>query len=122
MAEKIDLPYFYMMPKVHKTPWKTRPVISGINLVMEPLSKFLDVQLQRIVYLCPGYLKDSWQFLNDIRGIEIKANHPLVTADATAMYTNINTEHSIDVFRAWFVLHSNELPKDFPQRLVLDGL
>ena len=38
------------------------------------------------------------------------------------MYTNINTEHSIDVFHAWFLLHSNKLPEDFPQRLVLDGL
>ena len=41
--EKLDLPYFYMLPKVHKKPdWKTRPVVSGISSTMEPLSKFLD--------------------------------------------------------------------------------
>jgi hypothetical protein len=57
--EKIQLPYFYILPKVHKIPWKTRPVLSGINTVNERLSKWIDYHLQQVLHLCPAYLKDT---------------------------------------------------------------
>jgi hypothetical protein len=66
MKENLHLPYFYILPKIHKSPWGTRPVVSGISSVLEPLSKWIDVKLQEVVHLCPAYLKDSWHFLNDI--------------------------------------------------------
>ena len=59
------LPYFYILPKVHKDlPPKvkfesTRPVVSGVGTVMEPLSKWTDLQLQKVVHLCPAYTMDS---------------------------------------------------------------
>ena len=123
MEYNILLLYFYMMPKVHKKLyWKTRPVISGVSLVLEPLSKFLDLQLQKAVHLCPAYLKDSWQFLNDIRHLSNLTGYSLVTADAVLMYTNINTEHAISTFADWFKLHNKDIPGDFPRELVLNGL
>ena len=112
-----------MMPKVHKKPdWKTRPVTSGVFSVLEPLSKYLDVQLQKVVFLCPAYLKDSWHFLTDIRDLTNLRGCSLITADAVLMYTNINTEHAIEVIRLWFEKHDNRIPHDFPRELVLDGL
>ena len=36
---QLSLPYFYLLPKVHKTPWATRPVVSGVSSVLELLSK-----------------------------------------------------------------------------------
>lgn len=119
MEYNILLPYFYMMPKVHKKPdWKTRPVISSVSLVLEPLSKFLDVQLQKVVHLCPAYLKDSWQFLNNIRYLNNLTGYSLVTADAVLMYININTEHAISTFADWFKLHNKDIPSDFPRDLI----
>ena len=46
----------------------------------------------------------------------------LITADANAMYTNINTKHAIEVLKKWFKLHEKELPADFPLKLVLAGI
>ena len=40
--DHLQLPYFYTLPKVHKTPWKTRPVVSGVSTVVEPLSQWID--------------------------------------------------------------------------------
>jgi hypothetical protein len=52
LKEKIQLPYFYILPKVHKQPkWKTRPVVSGVSSVLKPLSKWVDIQLQKVVHL-----------------------------------------------------------------------
>ena len=67
LRKTIEFAQFYAMPKMHKEPWATRPVVSGICSVMESLSKWLDIQLQQIVHLCPCYLKDSWHFLIDIK-------------------------------------------------------
>ena len=118
----ITFPYFYAMPKMHKTPWASRPVVSGVCSVMKALSIWLDVQLQSVIHLCPCYLKDSWHFLNDIRNLKNLQNCKLVTADATAMYTNINTDHAIYVLNQWFDLHQSELPQDYPKDLILSGI
>jgi hypothetical protein len=32
----VQLPYFYALPKVHKTPWKTCPVVSGVSTAWIP--------------------------------------------------------------------------------------
>jgi len=34
------------------------------------------------------------------------------------MYTNINTNHAIEILELWFEL-DNDLPEDFPRKLVL---
>jgi hypothetical protein len=41
------LPQFYTIPKVHKTPWATRPIISCVNSNLGYLSKYVDRQLQQ---------------------------------------------------------------------------
>ena len=113
------MPYFYALPKVHKEPFQTRPVVSGVSSILDPLSKWTDVQLQRVVHLCPAYLKDSWQFLNDIKDLKDLKDCDAVISDATAMYTNINTDHAIHIIELWFELHDDDIPKDFPRKLVL---
>ena len=118
----LQLPYFYILPKVHKTPWATRPVVSGVSSVLEPLSKWVDIQLQRVVHLCPAYLKDSWHFLNEVKDLSNLQGHCIVTSDAKAMYSNINTRHAIDSIKKWFDLHRKDLPTNFPEQLILDSL
>jgi hypothetical protein len=120
--QRITYPYFYAMPKMHKIPWASRPVVSGVCSVMKALSIWLDVQLQSVVHLCPCYLKDSWHFLNDIRNLKNLQGCKLVTADATAMYTNINTDHAINILNLWFTLHESELPEAFPKDLISLGI
>ena len=62
MRIQLQLPYFYILSKVQKVHWATRPVVSGVCSVLEPLSKWVDIHLQRVVHLYPAYLKDSWFF------------------------------------------------------------
>ena len=119
----MQLPYFYILPKVHKKPWKTRPVVSQVSSVIEPLSQWIDYQLQRVIHLCPAYLQDSWHFLNELKKFKRNCSSALIfTADAVAMYANIPTEHALTSIKQWFELHAHELPADFPTTKVLTGL
>jgi hypothetical protein len=123
LKEKIQLPYFYILPKVHKKPqWKTRPVVSGVSSVLEPLSKWVDVQLKKVVHLCPAYLKDSWHFLNVVKELKNLKGTKILTADAQSMYTNINTEHAVEIINQWFDLHDKDLPPQFPKKAIITSI
>ena len=41
--------YFYLLVKVHKTPWKTRPIVSGSGGVLFALSKWVNEELKKIL-------------------------------------------------------------------------
>ena len=105
------------MPKVHKKPdWKRRPVVSGVTSIMQPLSIWLDTMLQQVVHLFPFYLKDSWHLLNDLKKLKLMKRFEFGTSDADLFYTNINTEHAIEILEKWFKLHKHELLPGFHLR------
>lgn len=49
--------YFYLLIKVHKTPWKTRPIVSISGSVNYAISKWLDGELQKVIQLLPFTIK-----------------------------------------------------------------
>ena len=43
-------------------------------------------------------------------------------SNADSFYTNINTEHAIEILEQWFKLYKHELPAGFPVKLILLGI
>ena len=121
--ESRRLPQFYCTPKVHKKPkWKTHPIVSCVNSHMGDLSKWVDVQLQKLIHLCPGYLQDSQAFLTKLRRLgRLPPTAIILTADAVSMYTNINTSHALATLHKWLTLHQDDLPHDYPTQMVLEA-
>jgi hypothetical protein len=119
-------PQFYLLPKVHKTPMKTRPVVSCVGSFNEIASKWLDYKLAKIVHLCPSYTKDSYQILDELKALgTLPPNARLFTADAVSMYTNIDASHGIEIIGKWLELHRSEICNictDFHFELVLQLL
>jgi hypothetical protein len=114
---------FYILPKVHKTPWKTRPVISQSGCLLENLSKWLDSELQRVVHLCPSYFKDSWELLDLLKSLDtLPEDAYIFSADAVGMYSNIDTDLGLSTMKKWFELHRHELPPGFDPDAILRGL
>ncbi|KAL7491032.1 hypothetical protein ACHAWT_001425 [Skeletonema menzelii] len=75
-------PRFRMTLKVHKKPHKFRPI---------KLKPFI-----------PSYLKDSGDLLDHLKQFNrLPPNAFLFTADARSMYTNINTDHALEVIGKW---------------------
>jgi hypothetical protein len=90
---------------------------------MGNLSKWVDVQLERVVHLCPCYLKDSKSLLSKLRRLgRLPPTAFITTANAVSMYTNIDTDHGIQTLSRWFTLHKHELPHQFPTTMVLEAI
>ena len=99
--------YFYLLAKVHKKPWVTRPIVSVSGSISHGLGRWLDNQLQRIVKHLPYYLKSSTELvalLGTTSNFSPRAR--FFTMDATSMYTNIDTKHALDEIKT-FLLHTH---------------
>ena len=89
---------FYLTAKVPKTPWKTKPIVATCGTIFHGISKCVDYRLQRLVPLIPSYIKNSFELKKKLENLgSLPAGTPLFTMDATAIYTNINTDRGLEV-------------------------
>ena len=90
------MPQFYITAKVHKFPWKTRPIVSTSGSLLAYLSKWVDYNLNQIAKKSPTYILNSLQVKKEFEKLEsLPKNAIIFTADAVSMYTNIDTRHGI---------------------------
>ena len=116
---------FRAMPKIHKSPWALRPVIAKVGTTIECISKWLDYELQKLRKFIPTYIKDSRDYHQKITSRQWPAGTKIFTADASAMYDNIDIDHGVDIIKLWLesLQARSELPDDFPTiNAIIDGL
>jgi hypothetical protein len=90
--------------KIHKNPMGTRPIVSCCGSFTEGFSIWLDFKMKSLIKFVPTYVQDSYQVLRELKALdELPHNARLFTADAVSMYTNINTQHGIQVFHEWLM-------------------
>lgn len=104
---------FYAMPKLHKKhtylTWGVRPICSYSGSQLELLSVWLDLQLRDLLNTEPIILHSSDQLLEVLDTFILKNGDILVTADVTALYTNINNTKALRVFDALLTKHKHIL-------------
>jgi hypothetical protein len=106
--------YFYVLAKIHKTPWSTRPIVSVSGSLLEGLGKWCDVQLQNICRNLPYIFRSAYCVKSAIE--ELQANNPsligvkLFTADAVSMYTNIDTVHALESIHTFLTETRPDIP------------
>ena len=116
-------PMFYIVPKVQKEPIKYRPVVSCVNSFNAIFSTWLDFKMKQLLHCIPTYLKDSNDLLKDLAALPIlPENARIFTADATAMYTNIDTATALEAFNFLFDHYKKEIPENFPREFFLQAL
>jgi hypothetical protein len=116
---------FRLTIKVHKQPWKTRPIVCCAGTMLNGFSRWIDYWLQRLKPLIPSFIKNSEQLINDLQSLgELPPGALLFKADAESMYTNIDTEHAIAVISHWLdgLSSKSQLPEGFPLQPLIQAL
>lgn len=91
---------FYLLPKIHKNKedWPTghcppgRPIVADCDSESYNISSYIDYWLQPIATSHESYIKDTYDFIEKIRGVEVDENDLLVTGDVSSLYTNMKIE------------------------------
>jgi hypothetical protein len=116
-------PLFYIIPKVQKQPVKFRPVVSCVGSFNAVFSTWLDYTMKKLLKTIPSYLRDSNHILQELQNLpHLPPKARIFTADATAMYTNIDTATAIEAFTFLLDHYADEIPNNFPRAFFLETL
>ncbi|KZS06494.1 Uncharacterized protein APZ42_030036 [Daphnia magna] len=98
-AQDQPFAYFYLLAKIHKTPWATRPIVSVCGSITEGLAKWVHQELHPLCQTLSSYLQSSYELTQQLTSLRLPNSNRLrfFTADATSMYTNIDTPHALAV-------------------------
>lgn len=83
------IPKIYFLPKIHKEGTPMRPIVSNIKSPTYKLATFCSGVLSNIVGKSDYHVKDTWMFVDKIRGKNVPADHVLVSLDIVSLFTNI---------------------------------
>ena len=96
------LPRFYLIPKLHKTPPKGRPIVASLQWITTPASKALDKLLQPVVqHVADRVLQDTTQLIHILESTPFPPNVILFTADVESLYTSIPLDDCRAAIRHW---------------------
>jgi len=113
------IPLFYGLPKVHKSPFTLRPVVSTTNSLLAVFSTWLDYRMKDLLPLVKSYIKNSTTIINDLKLLHLPENARIFTADAKSMYTNIATDTGLQAFQEFIHHNVNCIPIHFPTEIFL---
>ena len=68
----VHFSHFYIIAKIHKTPWKPWLIVSYCGSLLYGLGKWLDAQLQSIARPTPAYISSSFDLFDQTKKIKIE--------------------------------------------------
>jgi len=86
----------YGLPKIHKANAPLRPIISTVKTYNYDLAKHLNQILTPLVdstYM----LKDTYDFVNKVRSLDLSRDRYKVNFDVESLFTNVPTLETIDI-------------------------
>ena len=95
---------FYILPKIHKPKDKWpqpnmpegRPIVSDTNSESQRVAEYIDYHINHISTKNFSYIKNSYDFVEQVRSLPIRPGALLVTGDVKSLYTNMNLDRTIE--------------------------
>ena len=78
--------------------------------------------MKELLHIIPSYFKNSTDLIKELRHINLPKGAKLFTADATSMYTNIDTATGIQTFKNLFDKYTAVISTNFPKEFFLQTL
>ena len=94
------VPRFHIIPKVHKKPWSSRPIVPSHSWITSRASQVVDYFLQKALKKVHWVLQSTRDFIRKLRGAyptKPLKGYTLVTGDVREMYTNIPIESALKI-------------------------
>ena len=119
---------FYLLPKIHKNKSKWtipdkmpegRPIVSDVESESYRVSQMLEHFLTPLAIKHETYLKNTYDFVEKIRGKIVDGDCYLITGDVSALYTNMRHERTIKCVREIFKKYPDRIR---PDKHILDLL
>ena len=120
-------PQFYALWKIHKLIDSVRPIISSCGSFVEIFSVFVDEMLKSLVQdVLPSYIISSDQLVYNLTSRfpgPLPQGAKLFSIDAVGMYTNIGTDHAINVIAEFMERYSSKLKDlNLPKKFIITCL
>jgi hypothetical protein len=112
------VPEAYAIPKIHKKPWKGRPICPGFCLPQNAASKVLAKTLRPFIEQHPWVIKGSKDFVQKLKDVKIPNGRRafIVSADVVAFYPSVDTGLLREMLRS-FAEHTI-VPKEVEEGVV----
>ncbi|MGL4335486.1 MAG: reverse transcriptase domain-containing protein [Turicibacter sp.] len=102
--KSFEVPKFYVMPKLHKNPVKTRPIVPNYNWVTTEVAIWLHKQLWPYVKNCEWIVENSLQVVKEVDELNLIENPLIYSIDVESMYTNIDIGEGLRTIRKLLLL------------------
>lgn len=107
-----EIPNFHCIPKIHKNPWKIRPIVPMHSYFTTKLAMVVHYYLHPLMKDYPTICQSSRSFVRDLWNCTKgkKGTWRMFTGDVRSMYTNIKTQHLLEALRGVLALSSFSQP------------
>lgn len=102
-------PKIYFQPKIHKNNRPFRPIVSFVGSPLYSLTGFLASLLNGMFVKNDSYVRNSFEFVNDIKSIKLPKDYQLISLDVISLFTNIPTDIVINIVNKKWHLIENEI-------------
>ena len=92
-------PKFYGLPKIHKLGMPLRPTVSNTGTVIYQTSKEVARILKPLVGRSPHHVKNTQDFIDQIKGIHLGQDQGMMSYDVKALFTSVLTTKAIIIIK-----------------------
>ena len=92
-------PKFYGLPKIHKGDIPLRPIVSSRGSISYEVAKELSRILRPLVGKSPHHIKNTGDFVQQVRGIKLQPTECITSYDVSALFTSVPIEAAITITR-----------------------
>ena len=93
-------PKFYGLPKIHKKETPLRPIVSSTGTVSYNAAKELANILKPLVGWTPHHLKNTKDFIEQIKDVKLLPDETIISYDIKALFTSVPIQPVINIIKS----------------------